>query len=241
MTPPAPGAGDSALFELDHVWVQRDGTAVLRDICALVPGAGITVLAGPSGAGKSTLLRLCNRLEVPSSGRVRYRGRDVAELDPLRLRRSVGMVFQTPTLFGGTVRDNLAVALPEGDDDRYAAALRAAALDPGLLDRAATSLSGGEAQRACLARTLVTGPEVLLLDEPTAALDAQPRLAFEQLAVELAAGGMPMLWVTHDLAQLRRVAGHVLALSDGALVYAGDPEGLHDVEALKGFVAEGGP
>jgi putative ABC transport system ATP-binding protein len=228
------------LFDFDHVGVERDGARVLHDVSASVPDRGITVIAGPSGAGKTTLLRLCNRLEVPSAGVVRFRGRDVAALDPLWLRRRVGMVFQQPTLFGGTLRDNLAVARPDGDDEAYVRALRAAALDPALLDRSAATLSGGEAQRACLARTLVTAPDVLLLDEPTSALDAEPRTAFERLAVELSAGGMPMLWVTHDLAQLRRIADHVLVVRAGTVAYGGDVAGLRTVVALRDFLAEGG-
>jgi len=237
---PAPSAPD--LFEFGEVWVERDGALVLRDVCASIRTAGITVVVGPSGAGKSTLLRLCNRLDVPTTGKIRFRGRDLAGLDPLKLRRRAGMVFQRPTLFAGTVRDNLAIAAPGAGDDRYARALQDAALDPAMLDRDADSLSGGEAQRACLARTLVTDPEVLLLDEPTSALDAAPKRGFEQLAAELAGHGMPMVWVTHDLAQLRRVADHVLALVDGALVYAGDPDGLHEVAALQVFLSnEGGP
>lgn len=214
------------LFAFDHVVVERDGTTILCDVDMSVASGGITVVVGPSGAGKSTLLRLCNRLEVPTSGRVLFRGNDLAGLDPLWLRRRVGMVFQTPTLFGGSVRDNLAVAAPTASDDRYVEALELAAVDSALLNRAAAILSGGEAQRVCLARTMVTDPEVLLLDEPTSALDAAPRLAFERLAKQLAARGLPMLWVTHDFDQLERVADHVIALVDGATVYTGDVPGL---------------
>lgn len=239
MTPHASGDDVAALFAFESVSVTQDATTILSEVSATVPPTGITALVGPSGAGKSTMLRLCNRLEVPTSGRVRFRGRDVAEVDPLALRRRVGMVFQQPALFGGSIRDNLAVARPDGDAERFAQALRDAALDPGLLDRPAEELSGGEAQRACLARTLVTDPEVLLLDEPTAALDTSPRRAFERLAVDLARGQMPMLWVTHDLEQLYRVADHALALFEGSLVYQGDPEGLHDVEELTDFMTGG--
>lgn len=241
MSPSARPHTAPSLFEFDQVGVKRDSTVVLRDVCASVQPAGITVVVGPSGAGKSTLLRLCNRLDVPTTGQVRFRGQDIASLDPLWLRRRAGMVFQTPTLFPGTVHDNLAIAAPDADHHRYARALDAVALTPAMLYRAADSLSGGEAQRACLARTLVTNPEVLLLDEPTSALDATPKRAFEHLAAGLAAEGMPMLWVTHELPQLRRVADHVLALVDGAPVYTGDPDGLQDLAQLEGFLSEGDP
>jgi putative ABC transport system ATP-binding protein len=103
----------TAAFELERVTVVRAGRLVLDEITTRIPAAGITVVAGPSGAGKTTLLRLCNRLAVPDTGVVRYRGQPLDELDPLVLRRRVGMVFQRPTPFPGTVADNLAVARPD--------------------------------------------------------------------------------------------------------------------------------
>jgi putative ABC transport system ATP-binding protein len=181
----------------------------------------VTVVAGPSGAGKSTLLRLCNRLEVPTTGCVRFRGDDVATLDPLRLRRRVGMVFQRPTPFAGTVRDNLVVAEPELSDETAADALERAELDLSFLDRPGHELSGGEAQRLCLARTLVTGPEVLLMDEPTSALDPRATRALERLARALADDDVPVIWVTHDLAQMRRLADRVMVLVGGRIAHEG--------------------
>jgi len=188
----------------------------------------VTVVAGPSGAGKSTLLRLCNRLEVPTAGRVRFRGDDVAGLDPLHLRRRVGMVFQRPTPFAGTVRDNLLVAEPGLSETGAAAALERAELDTGFLDRPAHELSGGEAQRLCLARTLVTGPEVLLMDEPTSALDPQATAALEHLGRSCADDDVPVVWVTHDLDQMRRLADRVMVLVDGRIAHAGALATLDD-------------
>jgi putative ABC transport system ATP-binding protein len=88
-------------FELERVTVVRAGRLVLDELTTRIPAAGITVVSGPSGAGKTILLRLCNRLEVPDEGRVCYRGQPLDELDPLVLRRRVGMVFQRPTPFPG--------------------------------------------------------------------------------------------------------------------------------------------
>ena len=207
-------------FEFKRVTVVRAGRRVLDQITASIPAAGITVVAGPSGAGKTTLLRLCNRLEVPDEGTVCYRGQRLDDLDPLVLRRRVGMVFQRPTPFPGSVADNLAVAHPDAAVDELTTALKRVALDPGLLGQEARTLSGGELQRMCLARTLVTGPETLLLDEPTSALDDQPKQVFEATARDLAAQGITIIWVTHDSAQADRVADRIYQLRDGLLIGA---------------------
>ena len=207
-------------FEFDRVTVVRAGRRVLDEVTARIPGAGITVVSGPSGAGKTTLLRLCNRLEVPDTGRVCYRGQPLDELDPLALRRRVGMVFQRPTPFPGTVADNLAVARPDAGTGELGTALERVALDPGLISQEARTLSGGELQRMCLARTLVTQPETLLLDEPTSALDDRPKRVFEQTARDLAAQGITIIWVTHDDAQAARVADRIYQLRDGHLTGA---------------------
>jgi putative ABC transport system ATP-binding protein len=207
-------------FEFEQVSVRRAHRLVLDEVSARIPAAGITVVAGPSGAGKTTLLRLCNRLDIPDAGRVWYRGQPLDELDPLALRRRVGMVFQRPTPFPGSVADNLAVAHPDAGAEEMTTALIRVALDPGLLDQEARTLSGGELQRMCLARTLVTRPETLLLDEPTSALDAQPKQVFEATARDLAAQGITIIWVTHDSAQADRVADRIYQLCDGDLTAA---------------------
>jgi putative ABC transport system ATP-binding protein len=207
-----------AAFEFDRVSVIAGTTVILDDITASVPSGSVTVVRGPSGAGKSTLLRLCNRLEVPTGGVVRYDGDDVAGLDPLTLRRRVGMVFQRPTLFAGTVRDNLNVALPDGTDEHYCDAMQRAGLPATFLDRVTDVLSGGEAQRACLARTLVTGPEALLMDEPTSSLDEANVRVLEEHACALTERGVTVLWVTHDGAQAGRIAEHIIELEAGRIV-----------------------
>jgi putative ABC transport system ATP-binding protein len=204
-------------FELDRVTVRRAARLVLDEVTAVIPADGITLVSGPSGAGKTTLLRLCNRLELPDGGRLCYRGQPLDELDPLVLRRRVGMVFQRPTPFPGTVADNLAVARPGASPEEMSGVLNRVALDPGRLGQEARTLSGGELQRMCLARTLVTRPETLLLDEPTSALDEQPKQVFESTARELAAQGIAIIWVTHDDAQARRVADRIYRLKDGHL------------------------
>ena len=219
------------LFELDHVGLRLDDHDILDDLSFAVPDDGITVLLGPSGSGKTTVLRLLNRLDVPTTGEVRFRRLPLDGLDPLVLRRRVGMVFQRPALFPGSVRDNVLVARPGAGDDELAGYLRAAGLDPGLMDRVADNLSGGEAQRLCLARTLATDPEVLLMDEPTSSLDPEHRRRLEATAREMAASGTRMGWVTHDLDQADRLADHRLVLVAGRL--ASDAE-------MARYLADGG-
>jgi putative ABC transport system ATP-binding protein len=209
------------LFAFERVSVRGGEKLILRDLDATVPDGGLTAIIGPSGSGKSTLLRLCNRLEVPATGRVLFRGLDVGALDPLALRRRVGMVFQRATTFGGTVRDNLRVAAPRGSEAAYAVALERAELPASFLDRQADEISGGEAQRVCLARALAAEPEVLLMDEPTSALDRGPKLALERLARRLVDQGVPVLWVTHDLDQAARIGDWRLELAGGRLAGSG--------------------
>lgn len=208
---------------------------VLDGVDVEIPARGVTVVVGPSGSGKSTLLRLCNRLAAPTSGRILFRGADLSGLDPLAHRRMVGMVFQQPTPFGGSVGDNLRVASAEADDTVMRRALARAHLPAAFLDRPAGELSGGESQRACLARTLITNPEVLLMDEPTSALDGEARHALEALALELAGDGVPVVWVTHDLEQAVRLAGWVIVLEEGRVRASGEPTAA----AVAGHVGRG--
>ncbi|HZJ26889.1 MAG TPA: phosphate ABC transporter ATP-binding protein [Acidimicrobiia bacterium] len=231
---------DQILYTFEHVRVDGPQGLLLTDVDGEIPGAGVTVVAGPSGSGKSTLLRLCNRLERPSSGRIWFRGVEIDELDPMALRRRVGMVFQRPTPFGGTVIENLRVADPEIDEPAAGALLTRVGLDATFIGRAAHELSGGEAQRLCLARTLATDPEVLLMDEPTSSVDSRSRAVLEDLARELAVGGVAVVWVTHDMRQLRRLADNVVVMVGGRIAHTGPPESVErDASAaVRAFVAE---
>lgn len=192
-----------------------DGAELLHGIDLEIAKACLTVLVGASGSGKSTLLRLANRLEAPSSGRVLVDGQDAATLDPLELRRRVGMVFQRPTPFAGTVRANLLVADATSTEAGMVDALARVGLDASFLDRVADDLSGGEAQRMCLARTLLTGPEVVLMDEVTSGLDPVSRREVEVLARGLVESELTVVWVTHDLGQAARMADDLVVLVDG--------------------------
>lgn len=235
--------GREPLFRFDSVTVEGSAGTRLADVSLEIPATGITTLVGPSGSGKSTLLRLCNRLEVPTRGRVFYRGRDLSLLEPLELRRQVGMVFQRPVLFAGSVRDNLVEADGDADGGVLTEALERAALDGSFLDRPANELSGGEAQRVCLARALIAQPDVLVMDEPTSSLDGPAVSRLEQLGRRLAGDGMPIVWVTHDLGQVERIADQIAILMKGSLRFVGpqpelpsngDPELMRFLEGADG-------
>lgn len=206
------------LFAFDDVGLEVDGAVILDAITVELPADGVVVVAGASGSGKSSLLRLCNRLVAPSTGTVRFRGDDVAALDVRRLRRRVGMVFQRPTPFPGTVHENLRVAEPSLDEDGAIALLASVGLPAEFVEREALTLSGGEAQRMCTARTLATRPEAVLMDEPTSALDEDNARGVEDLARSLVGAGVSIVWVTHDRAQIDRIADVVIRLDGGRIV-----------------------
>jgi len=217
-------------FRLRGVRQVRGGRAVLDDVSLHLPRGGLTALIGPSGSGKTSLLRLLNRLDDPVGGTVELFGQPLTEYPVRALRRRVGFVFQAPVMFTGTVRDNLRAAhglaraeVAPVDETRVAELLDLAGLDLSYADRQAADLSGGEKHRVSIARALTTNPEVLLLDEPTAALD--PEVAdrlLHTLANLRETTGITMIMVTHRLREARVGATYVVMLEAGRIVEAGD-------------------
>ncbi|HKG35112.1 MAG TPA: ATP-binding cassette domain-containing protein [Solirubrobacterales bacterium] len=204
------------LFSLHDVSLRRGGRDVLSGVSADLPD-GTTAVVGPSGAGKSTLLRLLNRLADPGEGEILYRERPLAERDPLALRREVALVPQLPALLPGTAEENLAFAARlAGRDLDVADCLGHAGLASSFADRVVGQLSVGEQQRVMLARALAQSPSVLLLDEPTAALDQETRDAVERtlrrLREEL---GLSLVLVSHDPVQALRLGDWVVRLEAG--------------------------
>lgn len=181
------------------------GRTVLKSQSFAVPTGVFGVVHGASGAGKSTLLRLMNRLEEPQSGVIYYRGRALADFDPPRLRKQVAYLQQMPVVPDVTVREALLMpfaygvnkGLPPPGNDELAARLDRLLLGPVGLSERAAALSVGQRQRLCLARALMTKPDVLLLDEPTASLDGESQAVVEQVAEQLCAEGVTVVMVTH--------------------------------------------
>jgi putative ABC transport system ATP-binding protein len=206
------------LFSLREVTYRRGGRVILSALSVELT-EGVTALVGPSGAGKSTLLRLLNRLADPDSGTVAYRGRDVRDYDVRELRREVALVPQLPALLPGSVAENVGFG-PRlcGRRCEVETALRLAGLDGTFAERAALQLSVGEQQRVMLARALALEPNVLLLDEPTAALDERSRDAVERTLLDLHARvSAALIIVTHDQAQARRLGERILVLDAGRI------------------------
>ena len=221
------------VIELRHVDKHYGDLHVLKDISLSVGKGEVVVIIGPSGSGKSTLCRTVNRLETIDSGEILIEGvplpQEGRQLAALRSR--IGMVFQSFNLFSHmTVLDNMILA-PTGvlKLNRKAAKDEAMALldRVGVADQAhklPAQLSGGQQQRAAIARALAMHPRAMLFDEPTSALD--PEMIGEVLNVmtELAADGMTMLIVTHEMNFARRVASRVIFMDGGSIIEENTPE-----------------
>jgi osmoprotectant transport system ATP-binding protein len=212
------------------------GRAALDGVSLQVQQGEFLAVVGASGSGKTTLLRLVNRLDDPSAGTVRIGGTDAARLDPVALRRRIGYVFQEVGLFPHmTVAENIAITprLLGWDKARMAERvdelLGLVRLDIGYRTRFPHQLSGGERQRVGVARALAAGPEMVLMDEPFAALDPITREALGQdyrtLHDKL---GLTTLMITHDMVEALELADRIAVLRAGALVAEGTPEALID-------------
>jgi tungstate transport system ATP-binding protein len=210
-------------LRLEGVVLERRGRALVGPVSWTLAGEGITVVMGPNGAGKTSLLRLMAGLERPTRGRV-ARGAPGDTEAP-----RTAFVFQRPVMMRRTVAASIAYPLRLAGTGRREARARARdqAARFGLadkLDRAAPSLSGGEMQKLALARALVTGPQILLLDEPTAALDGRATAKIEAHLHAAAAAGTRIVMATHDRGQARRLGTEALFLLGGRLHEAAPAE-----------------
>jgi len=202
------------------------------DVSLDVAAGELVVLLGPSGCGKSTLLRTINRLVVPEAGRIEVDGRDVNETPPETLRRGIGYVIQAVGLFPHmTIGRNVAV-VPEllgWERERIARRvdelLALVGLDPARhRDRLPRELSGGEQQRAGVARALAAEPRVLLMDEPFGAVDALVRASLQDETLRIhAALGTTIFFVTHDVDEALRIADRIVVMAAGKIVQADVP------------------
>ena len=224
-------------IHISHLKKNFGKLEVLKDVSADICEGEVVVVLGPSGSGKSTLLRCLNRLEEITAGEVVVDGHDMTDkkTDLNKFRQNVGMVFQHFNLFNNLdVMGNMALAPTELKMATKAQATEKALQlleRVGLLDKASAypaQLSGGQKQRVAIARALAMNPDILLFDEPTSALD--PEMVGEVLAVmkQLAADGMTMVVVTHEIGFAREVATRVIFMESGYIVEEGTPEEVID-------------
>lgn len=224
---------EHVVFEIKNLKKNFDDLQVLQDVNMEIHKGEVLTIIGPSGSGKSTYLRCLNLLEVPSGGDILYEGKSILEKKFVinEYRKKVGMVFQRFNLFSGkSVIDNVTVApivLNKVAKDKA----RKEALE--LLDKVGLkrfanaypeTLSGGQQQRVAIARALAMHPDVLLFDEPTSALD--PELVGDVLEVmrNIAASGMTMIVVTHEMQFAKEVSDRVIFMADGYVAEEGTPE-----------------
>ena len=224
-------------IHISHLKKNFGKLEVLKDVSADICEGEVVVVLGPSGSGKSTLLRCLNRLEEITAGEVVVDGHDMTDkkTDLNKVRQKVGMVFQHFNLFNNLdVMGNMTLAPTELKMATKAQATEKALQlleRVGLLDKASAypaQLSGGQKQRVAIARALAMNPDILLFDEPTSALD--PEMVGEVLAVmkQLAADGMTMVVVTHEIGFAREVATRVIFMESGYIVEEGTPEEVID-------------
>ena len=221
---------------------------VLKGIDLEVADKEVVVIIGPSGSGKSTLLRSINYLDVPSKGKISIDGKELSAADINRVRAEVGMVFQRFNLFPHmTVLDNITLAprkvrkIAREEAEKEARALLEKV---GLADKATAypeQLSGGQQQRVAIARALAMKPRLMLFDEPTSALD--PEMVKEVLDVmrSLAAEGMTMVIVTHEMGFAREVGDRLLFVDDGRIIEQGVPKEVFEhpkEERTKNFLSK---
>ena len=210
---------------------------VIKGISTTICRGDVVAVIGPSGCGKSTFLRSMNCLEDPTGGRVTFEGTNITDedVDINLVREKIGMVFQQFNLFQNmTVRENIMLApVKRKKMTKEEAAVKADELLDriGLSDKADSypaMLSGGQKQRIAIARALAMNPDVMLFDEPTSALD--PEMVGEVLSLikELAAEGMTMVIVTHEMGFAKEVANRVLFLNEGQIQEENTPEELFE-------------
>ena len=244
------GTNTDYIIAVDNLVKEYNGGKVTAlDHCSLnVKKGQVIAIIGPSGSGKSTMLRSLNLLEEPTSGKIYFNGIDLTSkgVDIHKHRQKMGMVFQHFNLFPHkTVLENITMA-PVTLKTQTEAESRETAMKllerVGLLDQAneyPNMLSGGQKQRIAIVRALAMGPEVMLFDEPTSALD--PEMVGEVLDVmkELAAEGMTMIVVTHEMGFAREVADEIVFMSEGRIIERGIPKQIFDNpsnERTKNFI-----
>ncbi|KAI3932635.1 hypothetical protein MKW98_012606 [Papaver atlanticum] len=213
--------------------LEPSGLSILSEVSVEILAGSIVGIIGPSGSGKSTFLRALNRMWDPPKHTVFLDNQDIHDLDVLSLRRKIGMLFQVPALFPGTVADNIRygpkLTGKKLSDDEVTKLLALADLDSSFANKNGNELSVGQAQRVALARTLANDPEVLLLDEPTSALDPISTQAIEDTILKLKkTHKLTTVIVSHSVRQIQRIVDIIYLLVEGKIVEVLRPDRLSE-------------
>ncbi|NLV10064.1 phosphate ABC transporter ATP-binding protein [Halomicrobium mukohataei] len=235
--------GREQVIEARDLDVFYGDVQALQDITMSIPENQVTAMIGPSGCGKSTFLRCINRMNdlidaARVEGELYFEGKNIYDddVDPVALRRRIGMVFQHPNPFPKSIYDNVAYGLriqdeTENLDEKVETALKRAALWDEVedqLDKSALDLSGGQQQRLCIARAIAVDPDVILMDEPASALDPIATSKIEDLIEELAEE-FTVVIVTHNMQQAARISDKTAVfLTGGELVEFGDTQSIFE-------------
>ncbi len=231
---PARASGQVQFEAVRFAYPARPGSAAINDLSLDIQAGETVAIVGPSGAGKTTLFQLLLRFYDPQGGAIRVDGLDVRRLDPVELRRQIGLVAQEPVIFGASVAENIRYGRPDADEAAVRAAAEAAAahgfvqaLPQGYdtyLGERGVRLSGGQRQRIAIARALLRDPPILLLDEATSALDAESERKV-QAALERLMRGRTTLVIAHRLATVQK-ADRILVMDKGRIVASGRHDSL---------------
>lgn len=215
--------------EFKNIGYEIEGSKILNKVNGKIYQGKITTIIGPSGAGKSTLISFINALNSPTEGDIFIDGPLINEYEAIKLRRKVQLVSQEATMINGTVKDNLELPLTLQNrtmtDKEAEGFLKDVDLPISFLNKNSKELSGGEKQKLSLARSLVTKPSVMLLDEVTSALDRSSVEAIESLLTLInKKHDVTMIWITHDVNQAIRMSDYIWVMMNGEVVEIGTSE-----------------
>lgn len=210
------------IMECKDIGLIKNKQTILNNISFTIQSGDCIGIMGPSGSGKSSLFRLLNLLNSPTQGQILYKDKNIQEYAPTELRRRISYILQKPYLFGTTVQENLTYSYQllgqKPDFKEIHSYLDKVKLPENILEKKNTALSGGEQQRIALIRSLLIKPEIILLDEVTAALDEENTLLLEKLIVaEQHLYHLTLLFITHNQEQAKRLAHKILYLEAGTI------------------------
>lgn len=216
------------ILEAKNIRKKYDKEHVLNIDNVKIYKSAFNFLIGPNGSGKTTLLNILSLVDTDFQGEVLYKGQSVKKenFDILNLRRNFSVIWQNPYLFKGTVATNIALPLKLRNVKEKEIEMRvkdmAKQLDiKHLLEKKSNELSGGEMQKTSIARSLITNPEILFVDEPNISLDYESTRYFNNLFLELIEEGITILLITHDLYQIENFAEYITVLNDGKVAKSG--------------------